>query len=83
MSVNFKPDRLGKVDLAHEYLAKVAALMERKLLPGEHPKGWRVAGNDGKRRPAAIDLLSRSDKWLEIIRWYTSELSSAIDETSK
>jgi hypothetical protein len=82
MSINFKPDQIGKVDLAHEYLAKIAALMEKKLLPGEHPKGWRVVGNDGKR-PPAIDLLSRSDEWLEIIRWYTSELSSAINETSQ
>jgi len=82
MSINFKPDQLGKVDLAHEYLAKVAALMEKQLRPGEHPKGWRIVGNDGQR-PPAIDLLSRSDKWLEIIRWYTSELSSAINEKSK
>jgi hypothetical protein len=82
MSINYKPNQLGKVDLAHEYLDKIATLMGSKVLPGEHPKGWRLGGNKGER-PPAIDLLSRSDQWLEIIRWYTSELSSAIDEMSK
>lgn len=82
MFVNYKPNQIGKVDLSHEYLAKVAALMGKRLVPGDDPKGWRVTEIDGGR-PPAIDLLSRPDEWLEIIRWYTSELSSALTEASK
>jgi hypothetical protein len=67
--------------LAHEYLAKIAALMGKGVRRGENAKGWRVEG-DKNKRPNAIDLLSRPNEWLEIIRWYTTELSSAIEARS-
>jgi hypothetical protein len=82
MSVNYGPDRIGKVELAHEYLSKVAALMGMNVRQGEHAKGWRIVGNNNER-PPAIDLLSRSHDWLDIIRWYTTELRSTIEAQSK
>lgn len=78
MSVNAKPHRMGRVDLAHEYLAKLAGLIGGKVRQTDSPKGWYVEGN-ANRLPNAMDLLSRSDVWLEIIRWYTQELSAAIE----
>jgi hypothetical protein len=30
----------------------------------------------------AIELLSRQSEWLDIIRWYAGELSSAIERES-
>jgi hypothetical protein len=81
MTINYSPDRIGKVELAHEYLSRIAALMNKNVRRAEHPKGWRVVG-DNNKRPPAIDLLSRSNEWLEIIRWYTKELSSAIEAES-
>jgi len=81
MLVNYQPDRIGKVNLAHEYLAKIAALIGKSLRRGENAKGWRVE-EDKNKRPKAIDLLSRSSEWLEIIRWYTTELRSAIEAQS-
>jgi hypothetical protein len=78
MSVNWKPHRIGRVEIAHEYLAKLAGLIGGKVRQTHSPKGWYVEGNEN-RLPNAMGLLSRSDAWLEIIRWYTKELSSAIE----
>ena len=78
MQVNYKPYQIGKVDLAHEYLAKIATLMGKSVHRGAHPKGWRVL-DEHAQRPKAIELLSHPDEWLEIIRWYTNELSEAIE----
>jgi hypothetical protein len=78
MTINYGPDRIGKVELAHEYLSRIAALINKSVRKAEHPRGWRVVG-DNNKRPPAIDLLSRSSEWLEIIRWYTTELNSAIE----
>ena len=77
-SVNWKPDRIGKVDLAHEYLAKLASRVGGKVRETDNPKSWYVGGAKSKF-PDAIDLLSQQAEWLEIIRWYTGELSSAIE----
>jgi hypothetical protein len=82
MPVNYKPDRIGKSDLAHEYLAKIAALIGSNLRRTKDPKGWYVEGTKN-RLPDAIDLLSRPREWLEIIRWYTAELNSAIEAESQ
>jgi hypothetical protein len=80
MRVNFKPDRIGRVDLAHEYLAKIAALIGSKVRQTRDPKGWYVEGTKN-RLPDAMDLLSRSSEWVDIIRWYASELDSALEVT--
>jgi hypothetical protein len=80
MRVNFKPDQIGRVDLAHEYLAKIAALIGSKVRQTRDPKGWYVEGTKN-RLPDAMDLLSRSSEWVDIIRWYSSELDSALEVT--
>jgi hypothetical protein len=77
-SVTFKPYLLGRVDLAHEYLARIAALMGKSVHRSEKPKGWRVDGGEANL-PDAIDLLSQPQKWLSVIRWYTGELTKAIE----
>jgi hypothetical protein len=38
---------------------------------------------DKDNLPDAIDLLSRSSEWLEIIRWYSTKLNSAIEAGSE
>jgi hypothetical protein len=80
--VSFKPDQVGKIDLAHTYLAKVAALIGSNVRHTKDPKGWYVEGTKD-RLPDAIELLSRSSEWLEIIRWYTEALNSAIEADSQ
>jgi hypothetical protein len=82
MPVNFQPDRIGKIDLAHQYLAKIAALIGSDVRHTKDAKGWYVEGTKN-RRPDAIDLLSRPSEWLEIIRWYTAELDRAIEAESQ
>jgi hypothetical protein len=77
-SVTFKPYLLGRVDLAHEYLARIATLMGKSVHQSAKPKGWRVDG-DETNLPDAIDLLSQPEKWLDVIRWYTAELTKAIE----
>jgi hypothetical protein len=76
--VNYRPSTIGRIDLAHEYLAKVANLLGSKVRQTEKVKGWYVEGAKA-RLPDAIDLLSRQEEWLDIIRWYTDELSAAIE----
>jgi hypothetical protein len=77
--VNFRPYRIGKVDLAHDFL-RIATLMGKNVRRTPHPRGWRVQG-EGTSRPKAIDLLSHPDRWLEIVRWYTEALSAAIEHS--
>jgi len=81
MTVNFKPDRIGKIDLSHEYLAKIATLIGSDVRRTKDPKGWYVGGSKD-RLPDAIDLLSKSRDWLEIIQWYTEKLSAATEADS-
>jgi hypothetical protein len=76
--VNHRPSTIGRIDLAHEYLAKVANLLGSKVRQTEKVTGWYVEGAKA-RLPDAIDLLSRQEEWLDIIRWYTDELSAAIE----
>jgi hypothetical protein len=80
-NVNWKPDDRGRIDLAHEYLGKVADLIGGRVRQLENPRSWYVERKTGKF-PDAIELLSRQDEWLEIIRWYTGELSKAIEVDS-
>jgi len=35
--VNWNPDRIGKVDLSHEYLARIASLIGGKVRRTENP----------------------------------------------
>ena len=60
----------------HQYLEKIATLMQMNVCKTESPKGW----HEGKEsvRPDAMALLSRPEEWVAIIRWYT-KLSSAIE----
>jgi hypothetical protein len=81
-SVNGMPNEIDKVELAHEYLEKIATLLDTRVRRTESPNSWYVEGKTQKF-PDAIDLLSKQTEWLDIIRWYTGELSSAIEATSE
>lgn len=75
--VGWKPNHIGRVDLAHEYLNRVATLIGGRVRRTRDPAQWYIVKGD---KPAeAIDLLSRSSEWLDVIRWYTKELSAAIE----
>jgi hypothetical protein len=79
--VNHRPATIGRIDLAHEYLVKVASLLGGKVRQTEKQTHWYVEGaNTGL--PDAIDLLSRQEEWLDIIRWYTEELNTATEGES-
>ena len=60
---------------------KLATLIGGKVRETKKETGWYVEGAKS-RLPDAIELLSRQDEWLEIIRWYTGELSKAIEGQS-
>jgi hypothetical protein len=80
-NVNRKPGHIGRTDLAHEYLTRLAELIGREVHQADNPRSWYVKGTESQY-PEAIDLLSRQEGWLDIIRWYTDELNAAIEGES-
>jgi hypothetical protein len=77
--IGWKPRHIGRLDLAHEYLAKVAALVGGTVRQTQDPAQWYIV--DGGKPVEALKLLSRSTEWLDIIRWYTGELNDAIEKS--
>ena len=78
--VSWKPNDIGRIDLAHEYLQRVATLIGGKVRETPDPAQWYIV--KGEKNPPAMELLTKSDDWLDIIRWYTGELSAAIERDS-
>jgi len=86
-SVNWKPNKIGRVDLSHQYIDRLASLIGGQVRETKSPTEWYVVRDSQKTGyneslPEAITILSRSTEWLEAIRWYTGELSSAIESRS-
>jgi hypothetical protein len=86
-SINWKPSLIGRVNLAHGYLDRLAALIGGRVRQTKKAEEWYVIREGSKggfleSLPQAMDLLARSSEWLEIIRWYTGELRSAIEAES-
>jgi hypothetical protein len=71
---------VGRVDLAHEYLDKIAALIGGEVRKTAHPGQWYVALKGTKQVPNAMVLLICQDEWLALIGEYTEKLGAALVE---
>ena len=80
-SLGYKSSYIGRLDLWHSYLDKLATAIGGKIRHTPKPEEWYLV-KEGKDLPEAMDLLSQSHKWLDTIRWYVGELSTAIESRS-
>ena len=79
-NVNWWPDSIGHVELAHEYLEKIAALSGGEVRKTTNPAQWYVALKQTKRYPKVMALLTRQDEWQAAIEEYIEELRGALVE---
>ena len=77
--VGWTPNTLGRVDLAHEHLSDLAALVGGQVRETKMPNNWHIRGPDGKLPKIEI-ILNRSNEWLKVIDRYIEKLSSALKE---
>jgi hypothetical protein len=80
-NVGWVPDAIGRLELAHEYLQKIADLIGGDVRKTANPAQWYVT--IAKRQPGAMVLLSRQDEWLALIGEYTEKLSTALVEAGR
>ena len=76
-SVNWSPNGLGRIDLAHEYLQGLADIVGGEVRKTPTPASWYVV-KTGTVLPRAMDVLDRSDAWLKLIDSYAAKLRDAI-----
>jgi hypothetical protein len=67
-----------RLELAHEYLEKIATLIGGEVRKTASPAQWYVALR--KRQPDVMVLLNRQDEWLALIGEYTEKLRAALVE---
>jgi hypothetical protein len=79
-NVNWVPDFIGHIELAHEYLDKIAALIGGEVRKSVKPGRWHVTLKGTKQVPNAMVLLTRQDEWLALIGEYTEKLRAALIE---
>jgi hypothetical protein len=79
-NVNWVPDFIGHIELAHEYLEKIAALLGGEVRKDLKPGRWHVVLKGTKQQPGAMALLTRQDEWLALIADYTEKLRTALIE---
>lgn len=76
--VNWMADGVGKLDLAHDYLERVAALIQGTVRRTEKAAAWYVSA-EGKRSPSIGQLLDASTEWLAAIEQYMTGLAQAAE----
>jgi hypothetical protein len=78
-NVNWWPDSIGQVELAHQYLERIAALLGGEVRKTTHPGQWYVtlAG----KKPSAMTILTRQSEWQAIIEDYIGKLATALIES--
>ena len=74
--VSFTADFVGRLDLAHEYLERLAAAIHGSVRRTDNPGQWCVHG-DGKKLPSIARLLDAAPEWLAAIEHYTHRLEQA------
>jgi hypothetical protein len=74
------PNYIGHIELAHEYLQKIADLIGDEVRKTANPAEWYVALKGTKRYPSVMVLLTRQDEWLALIQEYTEKLGAALVE---
>jgi hypothetical protein len=79
-NVNWQADFIGHIELAHEYLEKIAALIGGEVRKTVKPGRWHVTLKGTKQVPNAMVLLTRQDEWLALIGEYTEKLRVALVE---
>ncbi len=77
-NVNWAADEIGHIDLAHNYLEKVASLVGGSVRKTKTPAQWYVV-RDGEE-PPAIDVLLRRKEWMAVIQEYTSALRKILND---
>jgi len=78
-SVNWTPDSVGRVDLAHEYLEGLARIGGGKVRQTPTPANWYVRSAESLTELAALNVLERADDWLSLISAYTDKLREALE----
>ena len=79
-NVNWWPDSIGHVELAHEYLEKIADLIGAEVRKTANPAQWYLVSKGTKQYPSVMALLTRQDEWQAIIEEYIEKLRAALAE---
>lgn len=76
--VNWPPGALGCVDVAHDYLEELAALVGGKVRRTPKPVQWYVVTTGGQV-PEAMEFLRRPEEWLVAIRDFVEAMRKAAE----
>lgn len=76
--VNWPPGLLGRVDVAHDYLEKLAALIGGKVKRTPNPAHWYVTTREGQV-PAVMEFLRKPEEWLAVIREFVEAMRKAVE----
>lgn len=78
-NVNWGLAELGRLDLSHEYIKSLAALLECEVRKATE---WHIVLPGTKSPPKAIQLLRRPDEWVALIAHYTDRLKQALADNA-
>jgi hypothetical protein len=77
-NVGWVPNAIGRLELAHEYLEKIANLIGGYVRKTTNSAQWYVTLRS--RQTPVMVLLTRQDEWLAVIKEYIEKLSAALVE---
>jgi len=80
-SVGWVPSEIGKLELAHEYLGKLSSIAGGSVRKTKDPTQWCVVKN-GTTPPKAMDVLSKTEAWLDLISEYQAKLNNTNSENT-
>lgn len=78
-NVNWVPDAMGRVDLAHAYLQELADIIDGQVHRTKNEARWYVKGRDGSL-PRLRDLLQHEDQWLAAIDRFIDQIGKVVAE---
>jgi hypothetical protein len=79
-NVGWVPNSIGYIELAHEYLQKLAEVIGGEVRKTANPAQWYVALKGTKQQPSIMALLRRQDEWQALIGKYIKKLTAALVE---
>jgi hypothetical protein len=77
-SVNWTPNAIGRIDLAHDYLEELASLLGGVVRRVPSQDQWYVVKQE-TTRPTAMEVIGRQEEWLKLIESYARRLKEAIE----
>jgi hypothetical protein len=77
-NVNWMPNSIGHIELAHEYLEKIAKIVGGEVRKTAKPDQWYVSLSGTKQLPNVAALLAHQGEWLAVIESYTDRLKFAV-----